>query len=205
MTASWALSASDTNARPAATISGSLPMKPEPDNVRAWPPAPLRSVVSARGSDERAAADRRRRGGDRLAGPGEDLVVRGRQGSHRTGDRADRRGCGEPYLLRRAISPLQALAALARRVDLANPGERMPGAESTSEAGELALTFNEMLDRLEAERREATGRVLAGAGGRAAPDRPGAARPGRPAADGGAAGPLTGLGASSRGVARRGG
>ena len=32
----------------------------------------------------------------------------------------------------------------------------------TSEAGELALTFNEMLARLEAERREATGRVLAG-------------------------------------------
>ena len=66
------------------------------------------------------------------------------------------------YLLRRAISPLQALTALARRVDLAEPGERMPGAEPTSEAGELALTFNEMLDRLEAERRDATGRVLAG-------------------------------------------
>jgi two-component system, NarL family, sensor histidine kinase UhpB len=66
------------------------------------------------------------------------------------------------FLLRRVISPLQALAALARRVDLANPGERMPGAEPTSEAGELALTFNEMLDRMEAERRDATGRVLAG-------------------------------------------
>jgi two-component system sensor histidine kinase UhpB len=66
------------------------------------------------------------------------------------------------YLLRRLIRPLQALTALARRVDLANPGERMPGAAPTSEAGELALTFNEMLDRLEAERREATGRVLAG-------------------------------------------
>jgi two-component system sensor histidine kinase UhpB len=66
------------------------------------------------------------------------------------------------YLLRRFIRPLQALTSLARRVDLANPGERMPGAEPTSEAGELALTFNEMLDRLEAERREATGRVLAG-------------------------------------------
>lgn len=38
----------------------------------------------------------------------------------------------------------------------------MPGATPTSEAGELALTFNEMLARLEAERREATGRVLAG-------------------------------------------
>ena len=66
------------------------------------------------------------------------------------------------YVLRRFIRPLQALTALARRVDLANPGERMPAGEPTSEAGELALTFNEMLDRLEAERREATGRVLAG-------------------------------------------
>ena len=66
------------------------------------------------------------------------------------------------YLLRRFIQPLQALTALARRVDLADPGERMPTAAPTSEAGELALTFNEMLDRLEVERREATGRVLAG-------------------------------------------
>lgn len=66
------------------------------------------------------------------------------------------------YLLRRFIRPLQALTALSRRVDLADPGERMPGAAPTSEAGELAMTFNEMLDRLEAERREATGRVLAG-------------------------------------------
>jgi two-component system sensor histidine kinase UhpB len=66
------------------------------------------------------------------------------------------------YLLRRFIRPLQALTALARRVDLRNPGERMPVGAPTSEAGELALTFNEMLDRLGAERREATGRVLAG-------------------------------------------
>jgi two-component system, NarL family, sensor histidine kinase UhpB len=66
------------------------------------------------------------------------------------------------YLLRRFIQPLQALTALARRVDLANPGERMPDAAPTSEAGELALTFNEMLDRLEAERRDATGKALAG-------------------------------------------
>jgi two-component system, NarL family, sensor histidine kinase UhpB len=65
-------------------------------------------------------------------------------------------------VLRRIVRPLEALTALARRVDLAQPGERMPGAEPTSEAGELALTFNEMLDRLEIERREATGRVLEG-------------------------------------------
>jgi two-component system sensor histidine kinase UhpB len=65
-------------------------------------------------------------------------------------------------LLRRAVAPLQKLTALARRVDLSRPGERMPGAAPTSEAGELAQTFNEMLARLEAERRDATGRVLAG-------------------------------------------
>jgi two-component system, NarL family, sensor histidine kinase UhpB len=64
------------------------------------------------------------------------------------------------YLIRRVVRPLEALTSLAQRVDLVNPGERLPDAEPTSEAGELALTFNEMLDRLAAERREATGRVL---------------------------------------------
>ena len=59
------------------------------------------------------------------------------------------------------LAPLQALTALARRVDLAQPGERVSGARLTSEAGELAVTFNEMLARLESERREATRRVLA--------------------------------------------
>jgi two-component system sensor histidine kinase UhpB len=57
---------------------------------------------------------------------------------------------------------VQTLTALARRVDLTGEGERMPAVAVWSEAGELALTFNEMLDRLEAERRDATGRVLAG-------------------------------------------
>jgi two-component system, NarL family, sensor histidine kinase UhpB len=64
-------------------------------------------------------------------------------------------------LVRRAVAPLQAVNALARRVNLSNPGQRIPGAEPTSEAGELALTFNEMLERLEHERRESTRRVLA--------------------------------------------
>jgi two-component system, NarL family, sensor histidine kinase UhpB len=66
------------------------------------------------------------------------------------------------FLVRRVVRPLEALTALARRVDLAKPGQRMPPAALTSEAGELTLTFNEMLARLEAERREATGRVLDG-------------------------------------------
>ncbi len=64
-------------------------------------------------------------------------------------------------VLRRIVRPLETLTSLARRVDLTRPGARMPGAAATSEAGELALTFNEMLARLETERREATGRVLA--------------------------------------------
>lgn len=66
------------------------------------------------------------------------------------------------YLVRRIVTPVQTLTALARRVDLTGEGERMPGPALRSEAGELALTFNEMLDRLAAERRDATGRVLAG-------------------------------------------
>lgn len=66
------------------------------------------------------------------------------------------------FLVRRVVRPLEALTALARRVDLTAPGQRMPEASPTSEAGELTITFNEMLARLEAERREATGRVLDG-------------------------------------------
>jgi two-component system sensor histidine kinase UhpB len=62
--------------------------------------------------------------------------------------------------LRRLVGPVQALTALARRVDLMSP-ERMPAMEPRSEAGELGATFNDMLARLEAERREATARVLA--------------------------------------------
>jgi two-component system sensor histidine kinase UhpB len=65
------------------------------------------------------------------------------------------------YLVHHLVGPVQAVTDLAGRVDLATPGQRLPGAEATSEAGELALRFNEMLARLEAERREATGRVLA--------------------------------------------
>jgi two-component system sensor histidine kinase UhpB len=63
-------------------------------------------------------------------------------------------------LLRRIVAPLQALTAFARRVDLTTLRQRVPAPEATSEAGELALTFNEMLTRLDAERRESTGRVL---------------------------------------------
>jgi two-component system sensor histidine kinase UhpB len=64
-------------------------------------------------------------------------------------------------LLRRAFAPLGALIALARRVDLTRPGQRVPVGQRESEASELALSFNEMLIRLEAERRDSTRAVLA--------------------------------------------
>src|SRR4051794_19831344 len=64
-------------------------------------------------------------------------------------------------LLRRELGPLEALTALARRVDLTRPGQRVPVGQYRSEASELATTFNEMLARLENERRDATRRVLA--------------------------------------------
>jgi two-component system sensor histidine kinase UhpB len=65
-------------------------------------------------------------------------------------------------LLERVIRPLRALSAFARKVDLSRPHARMPSTSATSEVAELAATLNEMLERLEAERRSATGRVLAG-------------------------------------------
>jgi two-component system, NarL family, sensor histidine kinase UhpB len=64
-------------------------------------------------------------------------------------------------MVRRIVAPLQELTDLARRVDPESPGQRMPGAAPTSEAGDLALTFNAMLDRLERERAESARRVLA--------------------------------------------
>ncbi len=64
-------------------------------------------------------------------------------------------------MVRRVVAPLEELTELARRVDLENPGERIPGASAGSEAGELAMTFNEMLDRLERDREATARRVLA--------------------------------------------
>jgi two-component system sensor histidine kinase UhpB len=64
-------------------------------------------------------------------------------------------------LLRRAFAPLGALIALARRVDLTRPGQRVPVGQRDSEASELALSFNEMLIRLEAERRDSTRAAVA--------------------------------------------
>src|SRR5256885_14378481 len=64
------------------------------------------------------------------------------------------------YLLRRALGPLEGLTALARRGDLTRPGQRVPVSPYQSEISDLATTFNEMLERLEIERRGSTRRVL---------------------------------------------
>lgn len=64
-------------------------------------------------------------------------------------------------IVRRIVLPLQRLTALARGLDPAAPRDRFPGADTASEAGDLAQTFNEMLDRLERERAESARSVLA--------------------------------------------
>ena len=65
-------------------------------------------------------------------------------------------------LLQRAFSPLARLTALMGRVDPLRPGERIPAYSRNTEVLELTRAFNEMLDRLEDERREAARSTLAG-------------------------------------------
>ena len=65
------------------------------------------------------------------------------------------------FLLRRALSPLRRLTELMGRVDPLSPGERIPVYGHDAELVELTQAFNDMLERLEAERREATGRAVA--------------------------------------------
>ena len=116
------------------------------------------------GGRERAVARRGRRGDDRPA-------------RSRTGYRcsaSDAEGAAlivalllvvaiNLYLVRRVVGPRAgADRAGAARRPRATTASECRCRDPTSEAGELALTFNEMLARLEAERREATGRVLAG-------------------------------------------
>ena len=65
------------------------------------------------------------------------------------------------FLLRRALNPLHRLTELMGRVDPLSPGERIPVYGHDAELMELTQAFNEMLQRLEDERREATGRAVA--------------------------------------------
>ena len=64
-------------------------------------------------------------------------------------------------LLRRTFGPLERLAGLMRRVDPMSPGRRIALDGATAEVAELLDAFNEMLDRLERERRDSSRRALA--------------------------------------------
>ena len=63
-------------------------------------------------------------------------------------------------LMRRAFAPLARLISLMSRVDPLRPGSRITVPGPGSEVTLLARTFNEMLDRLEAERRQSGRRAL---------------------------------------------
>ncbi len=64
-------------------------------------------------------------------------------------------------LMRRTFAPLSRLTALTTRVDPLRPGSRVEVPGPTSEVTLLAQSFNEMLDRLENERRDSLRRASA--------------------------------------------
>lgn len=65
-------------------------------------------------------------------------------------------------LIRQALAPLARLARVMRSVDLLHPGRRAGGfANTSSELLALTEAFNQMLQRLEDERRDSSARVLA--------------------------------------------
>jgi two-component system, NarL family, sensor histidine kinase UhpB len=63
-------------------------------------------------------------------------------------------------LLHRALAPLERLTGLMRRVDPLAPGQRIAAPDADEEVAALAEAFNDMLDRLEGERRESGRRAL---------------------------------------------
>ena len=64
-------------------------------------------------------------------------------------------------LLRRALAPLEHLTEVMRRIDPLTPGQRVDASAGDAEVAALAEAFNDMLDRLEGERRESARRALA--------------------------------------------
>ncbi len=64
-------------------------------------------------------------------------------------------------LLRPILGPLDRLIRRMQTVDLLRPGERLDHAGGGVEAGKLVRAFNQMLGRLEDERRQSTRRALA--------------------------------------------
>jgi two-component system sensor histidine kinase UhpB len=65
-------------------------------------------------------------------------------------------------LIRRALRPVEDLRGLMRRIDPLQPGARLDVGSAGQDLGDLATGFNDMADRLEAERRDAARRTLAG-------------------------------------------
>jgi two-component system sensor histidine kinase UhpB len=66
------------------------------------------------------------------------------------------------FLLRHVLGPIRQLTDGIERIDPNRPGRRLPGLTVRSrEVGALAGAFNEMLDRLESERRESARVALA--------------------------------------------
>jgi two-component system sensor histidine kinase UhpB len=63
-------------------------------------------------------------------------------------------------LLRHVFTPLERMAGLARRFDPRRTGQRVPIEDRESEVTDVARAFNEMLQRLEDERRATSRRVL---------------------------------------------
>jgi two-component system sensor histidine kinase UhpB len=66
----------------------------------------------------------------------------------------------EYAVLRQTFGPLQRLTAVMRDIDPLRPGTRTPTAGLDPEVAELAGTFNDMLARLERERRDSARRAL---------------------------------------------
>jgi two-component system, NarL family, sensor histidine kinase UhpB len=62
-------------------------------------------------------------------------------------------------LLRHTLQPIERLVERMRRIDLLQPGQRIRE-QGGVEVAELTRTFNEMLERLETERRESGQRAL---------------------------------------------
>jgi two-component system, NarL family, sensor histidine kinase UhpB len=64
-------------------------------------------------------------------------------------------------LLRRAFAPLARLTRFMREVDPLRPGSRVPRENADPEIADLTAAFNEMIERLESERRDSGLRALA--------------------------------------------
>jgi two-component system sensor histidine kinase UhpB len=64
-------------------------------------------------------------------------------------------------LLQRVLAPLERVTRLMRRIDPLAPGQRIEVGDGDDQVVALAHAFNDMLDRLEGERRESALRALA--------------------------------------------